>query len=116
MGKLYLVSFPFQSKVVCQLGNPYTPLPHTVDRLVFRVLPRLESSSSDVTHPASFSASASTTSEDVGGGVSAEAVDVTVVKRHEVRLRSSVQPEVVWYGGRARGESAMKSTADIGSR
>ncbi len=95
--------------MVCQLGNPYTPPPHTVDRLVFRVLPRTSSSSSSsVIQRAVFTASANTSSEDVGDSTRPAPLEVLVVKRHEVSVRSLVQPDRIWYGGVVRGESAMK--------
>ncbi len=101
------------------MGNPYTPPPHLTERLVFRVLPKndygAESSSSIIQH-ATFAVKASTTSEDVGGHLKGESVDLQVVKRHEVALRTSVQPENIWYGGAVRGESAMKVMPDIGSK
>jgi len=102
-------------KVVCQLGNPYAG--GRSDRLSFRVLPK-SGRVFGVRHKANFSVSATTTSQDAL--LNAEARQVTVffeaIKRQEVSLRSSVQPPEIWYGGRVRGESAMRSLADVGQR
>ena len=66
------------------MGNPYTPPPHTVDRLVFRVLPRTSedasSPSSPVIQRAVFAATANTSSADVGGRMQAGPTEVQVKK------------------------------------
>jgi hypothetical protein len=41
---------------------------------------------------------------------------VQLVKRAEVSIRSSVQPDRIWHGGQVMGESAMRALADIGPR
>ena len=38
------------------------------------------------------------------------------MKRAEVSIRSSVQPDRIWHGGQVVGESAMRALSDIGPR
>jgi integrin alpha 7 len=62
-----------------------------------------------------FHTSVTTTSEDLNSSPNST-VTLKVVKRAEVSIRSSIQPERIWYGGQLRGESAMKVMSDIGSK
>ena len=62
-----------------------------------------------------FTTSVSTTSEDLNLN-SNYTVSLRVIKRAEVSIRSSIQPENIWYGGAVIGESAMKVMSDIGSK
>jgi len=64
-----------------------------------------------------FNVTVSTTSEDVLTDNDRKLnIPVLLVKRAEVSIRSSVQPDKVWHSGQALGESAMRVLSDIGPR
>ena len=43
-------------------------------------------------------------------------LQVKVIKRAEMSMRSLLQPDQIWYGGLVRAESAMRIMSDIGSK
>ena len=43
-------------------------------------------------------------------------LQVRVIKRAEMSMRSLLQPDQIWYGGLVRAESAMRIMSDIGSK
>ena len=101
-----------QGRIECQLGNPFNA--NATEELFFRLLPN--SNRGFDQRNAVFNVSTSTTSEDVKGSESHHSVPIEIVRRAEISIKSSVQPEQIWYGGKLRGESAMKVMSDIGSK
>lgn len=99
--------------VRCKLGNPYAS--NRTDRLLFRVVP--SHSSPFMPHGANFSVTTNTTSEDLGSAQDrVHKLQVRVIKRAELSMRSLVQPDQIWYGGMVRSESSMRIMSDIGSK
>jgi len=99
--------------VVCRLGNPYPS--NRTDVLLFRVVP--SHSSPFVKPEATFTVVTNTSSEDLGSDLDrTHQLQVKVIKRAEMSMRSLLQPDQIWYGGLVRAESAMRIMSDIGSK
>ncbi|TRY70313.1 hypothetical protein TCAL_06649 [Tigriopus californicus] len=103
-----------QSSVHCEVGGP---LKQDNVTLLFRVGAH---SLKDTLHLAIFNATISTSSLNMAAqdtpGTRWAALNLKTVKRSELSLQASAQPQTFWYGGAIRGESAIKTTNDIGAK
>lgn len=100
-----------QSTIQCEMGGPLNQENVT---LLFRVGAH---SLKDTLHLAIFNASISTSSHNIAPQDTAGAtLNLKTVKRSELSLQASAQPQNFWYGGAIRGESAIKTTNDIGAK
>lgn len=110
-------NLPSQEVIECKLGNPYNQgSNHT---LSFRLVPVSTSGRSMATRKAEFNVTTYTTSEDINIGTERGGGDVIkfdIIKRAEVSIVSTIQPQEIWFGGKLLGESAMKVMSDIGSK
>eukprot|EP00095_Tigriopus_kingsejongensis_P007065 snap_masked-scaffold1121_size61474-processed-gene-0.4 protein:Tk07065 transcript:snap_masked-scaffold1121_size61474-processed-gene-0.4-mRNA-1 annotation:"hypothetical protein DAPPUDRAFT_60396" len=96
--------------VHCILGNPFQSGEAS---LVFRVGAQAHT---QIMYSSLFKASVSTTSDNLAPQSATDGLSFRSVKKSEVSLQASVQPREFWYGGQVRGESAIKTTNDIGSK